>query len=159
MSIEKDWSNIRLIASEETESPARSLERLLVDLRQRVIALETSGMPRIIDDPPMSILRAVQKAMVPWQQHNFPNRPAWQPLLGIGEELGELNHAFLKDAQGIRTGEVHRDAIEDAIGDILIFLCDFANAMNLSVESCLALAWAEVKDRDWQKYPGKGKPE
>ena len=36
-------------------------------------------------------LSDVQQQLGPWQEHNFPGREAWEPLLGIAEELGELN--------------------------------------------------------------------
>lgn len=72
-------------------------------------------------------LQNIQAEVAAWSQKNFGDQPAWRPLLGIGEELGELNHAYLKREQGIRQDEDHDAAMRDAVGDIVIFLCDFSS--------------------------------
>lgn len=42
------------------------------------------------------ILKKVQTELGPWVKHNFPNRtPVLEPLLGVGEELGEILTAYL----------------------------------------------------------------
>lgn len=98
------------------------------------------------------MIRKLQRDMLPWVQHNFPNRPAWQPLLGLQEELGELSHAYLKRAQGIRVTEDHNGNIKDACADILIFLCDFCNAEGIDLESVVTEVWENVvSKRDWRK--------
>lgn len=95
----------------------------------------------------------------PWSAHNFPNKKPYQPLLGAGEELGELMHAFLKHEQGIRgVSEMKaRAAMEDAIGDTIVYLADFCNQVGIDLSLAVANAWDEVKDRDWQKFPTDGK--
>jgi len=99
----------------------------------------------------------LQAQMKVWQAHNFPGREEWKPLLGVGEELGELNHAFLKLKQGIRgTPEQHRAKMKDAIGDLLIFLADFCNSQDLNMTDCMITTWCDVKKRDWIKYPLNG---
>jgi NTP pyrophosphatase (non-canonical NTP hydrolase) len=75
------------------------------------------------------------------------------PLLGIVEELGELAHSFLKDAQGIRQHENHEELMKDAVADIVIFLCDFCSAKEFDLESLVLKTWDEVKQRDWKKDP------
>ncbi len=55
-----------------------------------------------------------------WAQKNFPNAKPHQPLLGMAEEVGEL--------LGSETAEDERDAV----GDILIYACDYANRNHLS---------------------------
>jgi NTP pyrophosphatase (non-canonical NTP hydrolase) len=97
------------------------------------------------------MLKELQNQLRPWQEHNFPNRPAWQPLLGLQEELGELSHAFLKREQNIRINENHNENIRDAVADILIFLCDFCNVENIDLETEVQKAWSEVSKRDWRK--------
>jgi hypothetical protein len=68
-------------------------------------------------------------------QHNFGDRPAWQTLLGVVEEVGELSHAHLKAAQGIRgTREQHHVAKIDAVADIVIFLADYCTAEGIDLE-------------------------
>ena len=95
-------------------------------------------------------LTRLQEELAPWVEHNFPGRPAWQPLLGLAEEVGELSHHFLKREQSIRSAEDHAAEIRDAVGDIIVFLADFANAESLSLQSCLEEVWAKVRQRDWQ---------
>lgn len=81
-----------------------------------------------------SILAGIQKEMVPWVLHNFGNREPWQPLLGVGEELGELKRSFLKRHEGIRgTAQQHTIDMADAVGDIAIFMLDFATASGVDV--------------------------
>jgi NTP pyrophosphatase (non-canonical NTP hydrolase) len=95
-----------------------------------------------------------------WVDHNFPNQPSYQPLLGISEEVGELCHAHLKHEQGIRGLEdevLYRK--EDALGDIFIYMMSYANAEGLDLESCILKAWGEVSSRDWVTYPERGVPE
>jgi len=76
----------------------------------------------------------IQKEIKVWSETNFGVRPEWHPLLGLFEEQGELAHAYLKKAQGIRgTPEQHDADMQDAVGDMVIYLLDFANAMGFDV--------------------------
>lgn len=72
--------------------------------------------------------------------------------MGVAEEVGELSHAHLKQHQGIRLEEDHEAKARDAVGDILIYLADYCNAREFSLQDCLDKAWDEVKQRDWQKH-------
>ena len=99
------------------------------------------------------MLKKLQEEQKPWVKHNFGDRPSWQPLLGIVEELGELAHAHLKDAQGIRTKEDHFKNKKDAIADIIIYLADYCNAEGIDLESTVQSVWDVVKKRDWKKNP------
>lgn len=98
-------------------------------------------------------LRELQEEQKPWIEHNFGGRPSWQPLLGALEELGELAHAHLKDAQGIRTGEQHRAAKVDAVADVVIFLADYCTAEGIDFQAALEDTWSTVKKRDWKADP------
>jgi len=98
-------------------------------------------------------LRRVQRELKPWVSHNFGEREPWQPLLGIGEEVGELMHAHLKAHQGIRSHENHSAAKIDALADIIIFACDYATAEGIDIADALATTWDQVKKRDWRKDP------
>lgn len=133
-------------------------------------------------------LDELQEKLRAWADYNFPNALPYQPLLGVGEEVGELveatvaadadapasiaslfglvaalgrlNHAHLKADQGIRgTPEQHRAAKMDSIGDILIYMADYCNKHHLSMRECLEMAWAAIKDRDWQRFPRNGRTE
>jgi len=96
-------------------------------------------------------LKGLQVELKPWVEHNFGSRPSWQPLLGIQEEVGELSHAYLKRAQGIRTEENHTENIKDAVADILIYLADFCNAEGIDLQHELNETWSRVSKRDWKK--------
>ena len=102
-------------------------------------------------------LRQLQKEQQPWVSHNFPGREPYYPLLGVQEEVGELSHAHLKALQGIRgTPEEHHAAKIDAIGDIIIFLSDYATANGIDIQDAVEKTWAGVKKRDWRKDPVNG---
>jgi hypothetical protein len=69
-----------------------------------------------------------------WVKANFGERPKHQPLLGIIEELGELDEAVaLKD-------------VIDACADVMIFMADFCNAMGFSLQSMYELAKKRLHD-------------
>ena len=101
----------------------------------------------------------LQKQVKPWADYNFPTAKRWEPLIGAMEELGELSHSFLKLHQGIRKGEDHRAKMEDAVGDIIVYLADFCNRNDLNLASAVQMAWTEARQRDWQKYPKDGTTE
>ena len=86
-----------------------------------------------------------------WQSHNFPGFQVWEVLLGLGEEVGELFHAHLKQHQGIRLNEDHDAMARDAVGDIMIFLAGYCNARGWKLSEILDETWAEVKTRKWRK--------
>ena len=97
-------------------------------------------------------LKKLQEEQKEWQNKNFPNAKDYQVLLGVGEEVGELNHAHLKLEQGIRgTAEEHTEAKKDAIGDIIIFLAGYCNLSGLDLQECVDTAWDVVKKRDWNE--------
>jgi len=99
-----------------------------------------------------------QKEVSAWADHNFPNNAKHIPLLGALEELGELAHAHIKLEQNIRgTPSDHTMKKKDALGDILIYLAHYCHNHQLSLGECAHIAWREVKDRDWVKFPFNGK--
>ena len=104
----------------------------------------------------MGILKTLQDEQRPWVKHNFGDRPAWQPLLGAVEEIGELAHAHLKHEQNIRTNESHIENAKDAVADAIIYLSDYCSAMGFDLETLVVETWNKVKQRDWKKYPEHG---
>ena len=94
-------------------------------------------------------LQEIQQQQADWSFRNFGNQPSTQPLLGIVEEVGELSHAVLKRAQGIRTNEDHQAAIDDAVGDIVIYLMDFCSKEGINLETAIQTVWLQVQERDW----------
>ena len=96
------------------------------------------------------MLGKLQDEIKQWTARSFPASPWWHPLLGMGEELGELNHALLKQAQGIRgTAEEHEEAAKDALADLWIFSLDLCNKRGWDAGKILNMTWEEVCKRDW----------
>jgi NTP pyrophosphatase (non-canonical NTP hydrolase) len=108
-----------------------------------------------------SIIHVVQTQVRQWSYKNFGSdnsqyKSYTDPLLGISEEVGELCHAHLKRSQGIRTNEDYEAKIKDALGDIFIYMCDYANRNGINLASCIENAWNEVSQRDWTKNKENG---
>ena len=94
----------------------------------------------------------MQRALAPWVKKNFGDRPAWQPLLGVVEEVGELAHAHLKGVHGIRGTTAEMDAkAKDAVADVVIFMADYCNARGWDMEDLLEETFDRVMARDWTK--------
>lgn len=75
-----------------------------------------------------------------WATRNFGSNPVkagWRdlqegtvidflgPLMGIGEENGELGRAILNH---------DLDEVKDSLGDILVFLCNFSNMVGIEIK-------------------------
>ena len=104
-------------------------------------------------------LPAIEAEVREWADRNFGDVPTWQPLLGAVEELGELAHSHLKEAQGIRgTTEKHVADAQDAIGDIVVYLIDYCGRRGWSLSDLLSATWSEVRQRDWKANPADGGP-
>jgi hypothetical protein len=74
-------------------------------------------------------LAQIQAEIGPWVRHNFGDRPAHQPLLGMVEEMsGEFDERSSKD-----------DRI-DALADCAIFMCDFARSVGVDMGELERLA-------------------
>ncbi len=96
-----------------------------------------------------------------WAFKNFgeATRNGERSLLGVTEELGELCHLVLKRSQKIRTldPEDHRVKVQDAVGDIVMYLLDFCTREDIRISTCILQAWNEIATRDWVKYPKNGR--
>lgn len=116
------------------------------------ISYRTGKVPRDFDE--------LQDVVEQWlKKQPFYPQPSYQPLLGIGEEVGELMHAHLKCEQGIRgTTEEHLAAKKDAIGDIFIYIVGYALAEGLNIRECIIDALKVVQARDWNKRAGEPAP-
>lgn len=92
----------------------------------------------------LETFQAEQKA---WTEKNFGVGPADHPLLGLFEEFGELCHAELKAAQGIRGDSAkHEVAAKDAIGDIVIYFADYATKRGVPfIEMTTATTFEDVQ--------------
>lgn len=99
-------------------------------------------------------INKIQQLASEWSKKNFGPHygSGYRNLLGLSEEVGELCHAQLKGEQGIRhTPEEIKKLKIDAIGDIVIFLCNYCDSQGLSLNECVISAWDEIKGRDWRK--------
>ena len=102
-------------------------------------------------------LQVLQAEATIWKAKNFPNAMAYQPLLGVVEEVGELTHTHLKMEQGIRLDEQLLEKKIDAVGDIVIYLTHYCILNGIDLHSAVFNTWQDVKERDWIKYPNNGK--
>ena len=123
------------------------------DLAQRVLDSKLHAMR---GRSSANTLHEVQRQNAAWAAHNFPGQATWMPLLGAVEELGELAHAHLKQAQRIRTDEDHDAKARDAIGDVMIYLCHYCTLRGWDIDKILRETWASVAARDWQVDRVKG---
>lgn len=111
-------------------------------------------------------LPTIQREIGEWSRRNFGDQTSkathqvlgsLAPLLGVTEELGELTHVVLKRHQGIRgydNYEKYKAERDDAVADLMIYLCDFAEREgDLDVMEALERTWNKVKSRDWKNRP------
>lgn len=78
------------------------------------------------------------------------------PLLGMGEEVGEINHAYVYRLQGRgEYGDLEKYVhdIKDGLADLLVFACDFAN--RISVETGEPIILQEVLNQTWEKVSAR----
>ena len=94
-------------------------------------------MTEIAEPSRQQRLANIQSAVSTWSHHNFRSRLPYgrNSALGLIEEAGELAHAVLKARQGIRGTPIeHLHAQRDAIGDIMIYLCDTASDVGVELK-------------------------
>ena len=106
-------------------------------------------------------LEQIQREHKEWVERNFPSespdRDVEHATLGVCEEAGELAHAILKRAQGVRgsNADLTSEAL-DALGDIFIYSLTVADYFGMSIETIYASTWNKVKQRDWVADPQSG---
>ena len=96
------------------------------------------------------MIRELQREVREWTGKNFPNNKPHMPLLGAMEELGELAHAHLKQEQGIATTRGNK---RDAIGDIIIYLCNYCSLNDIDIQTAIEVAWDNVQRRNAKTSP------
>lgn len=117
-------------------------------------------------------MKGILEQIFEWSMKNFGNNPAkakgyegtelkaLASLLGVGEEFGELCHVVLKRHQGIRgydDDDQYERERDDALADILIYLCDFANREGVDLFAKFQSVWeAEVQKRNWTENKQDG---
>jgi NTP pyrophosphatase (non-canonical NTP hydrolase) len=106
-------------------------------------------------------LTALRDQVGEWSRHNFgpASEMGYVALLGAFEELGELAHAHIKQLQGIRGAAAqHEEDARDAIADAIIYLADYCSTRDFDFQEIVESTWAQVRQRDWVKYPETGFP-
>ena len=102
-----------------------------------------------------------QDELKAWQTKNFgpPTEDQIERLaLGMGEEVGELQHYVLKAMQKIREGfnSACTGQIADAFGDVIIYGIQLMSAQGLDAEAELSKVIQQVLARDWVQFPKNG---
>lgn len=112
-----------------------------------------------LDDRGVLDLDAFQQDVHRWANENFGEITPIEPLLGMVEELGELCHTVLKNSQDIRgmgDDALARLSMEDALGDLCVFMANFAAHAGIRLERAIVDTWAKVRERDWRQFPANG---
>ena len=119
---------------------------------------------------PVNEMSALQVRLYRWQKANFRPSGVEQSVLGVGEELGELteaiiglaacagrlNHATLKNLQGIRgmrDERAFRERAADAIADMMIFATQVCTTLRIDFGALYHTTATEVMKREWKKEP------
>jgi NTP pyrophosphatase (non-canonical NTP hydrolase) len=74
-------------------------------------------------------LAAIQADQIEWSIRNFGQQPPHRPMLGIIEELCELEEAQLGDAD-----ETTEANVLDAVGDVAIYMLDYCGKRGWSMQ-------------------------
>jgi NTP pyrophosphatase (non-canonical NTP hydrolase) len=84
-------------------------------------------------------LTQLQEEHAPWVLKNFGQHPAWHPLLGMIEELGELAEAMnlMLHEPNSDNCEKHKCNIKDGLGDVIIFMSDFCNISGINLNDTI----------------------
>lgn len=116
----------------------------------------------------MKELQELQREIGEWSQQQFgDNVSKWtgqkmfsqNALTGLVEEVGELNHVTICRHQG-RRGYNERQKYEkdrnDAVADIMIFLCDYAQREGIDLLKVLNDTWNKVVSKrtveNWEQH-------
>lgn len=104
-------------------------------------------------------LPEIQEDIDRWAVYNFgEDQPLWHPFVGVAEEAGELLHVLLKVDQGIRGEDLELKG-KDAIGDGAVYSMAVCAKMGWDYESIVREVWADVRTRDWKRFPKNGRTE
>lgn len=72
-----------------------------------------------------------------WINHNFPTQAPHEPLLGMIEEVEEFNTHALDHCTDRSRTHLFYNELEDALGDLMVFLAGYLYSNNIPVNSCL----------------------
>lgn len=116
------------------------------------------------------VLSRVQAEVAEWAKQFGDNESKWDrfvestglptklfsmpPFLGMVEEMGELAAPMVKRIQGrgFKTEAEYKPAVKDALADMLIFMCDYANREGVNLAETLEEVWDTVQKRRQQSW-------
>ena len=88
----------------------------------------------------MKNFKEIQQLITEWSQKNFGDQVhsvsgvtmgSLNPLLGMGEEIGELGLTYISESLGTEQDLEDR---KDALADILIYMCDYAGREHVTLQ-------------------------
>src|SRR5690625_4689883 len=79
------------------------------------------------------------------KERNLHTADPNKQMLKLVEELGELAEGMAKDKP---------EMVEDSIGDIYVVLTILSMQLGISLESCVSVAYNEIKDRKGKMVDG-----
>lgn len=82
------------------------------------------------------LISEMQREVAEWSAKNFPNDTAHSKFLGMIEESGELCDARIDRYEDEDLDEEPNHQECDAISDLFIYLCDYCNKLDISIEDC-----------------------
>lgn len=85
------------------------------------------------------------------QKHYFPQADLSDMIHGISEEVGEMNHWYLKSKQGILPQGKARLEMADAFGDMVIYGIQAMTFLNFDAERVIQQTIDTVSTRNWGK--------
>lgn len=127
-----------------------------------------------VDPTSLTPIQQLQLRLSKWANTSLKGKhDSTTDTLGIGEELGEMcgplallmvamagkvDHAMLKNMQGIREHEskdpeVLRTAVMDGLSDMFIYAIQLCTAMRLCFDTILTQTAEIVMKRDWVADP------
>lgn len=95
----------------------------------------------------MSLFETLQREVGEWSQENFGDQPDHYPFIGTGEEAGEL-------ADDVDFESEPNEEELDAVGDILVYIADFAARRGLDYQAAYEDAQEEEPEHDefWREW-------
>jgi NTP pyrophosphatase (non-canonical NTP hydrolase) len=92
----------------------------------------------------------LQTQVLLWEKENFPDSHEWEFALGTCEEAGELAQCVLKLHRKMRESEFNEARLQDAIGDIVIYLFGICGKRNWKLSEILEVTSEKVLSRKWK---------
>lgn len=137
-----------------------------VQRQQRVWAERNFGDKFNAESQILGIIEEVSELAAAWLINWHGSMERFE-ILSNAVAIGADAHRLLKAYQGIRENGATTatldpsqkpELIRDAIGDIQLYLIGLSTKQELSHDrDVIARTWAEVRQRDWVKFPNNGR--